>query len=89
MTLPQIGGGERLDGQLAAMLGQMPDPSGGPAAGQLERELAEAFGVPHAVALSSGTAALHAALSACGISPRRRGSCAGVVDGRLCAHPAM
>ncbi|MFC4114275.1 DegT/DnrJ/EryC1/StrS family aminotransferase [Nonomuraea zeae] len=70
MTLPQIGGGAQLVGeQLAAVLGQMPDPSGGPAAGQLECELAEAFGVPHAVALSSGTAALHAALSACGIGP--------------------
>ncbi|MFY1662608.1 DegT/DnrJ/EryC1/StrS family aminotransferase [Micromonospora sp. WMMD1274] len=47
----------------------MPDPSGGPAAGQLEHDLAEAFGVSHAVAVSSGTAALHTALSAGGIGP--------------------
>jgi perosamine synthetase len=47
----------------------MPDPSGGPVGGQLEDDLAEAFGVPHAVAVASGTAALHAALSACGIGP--------------------
>ncbi|MDP4511762.1 DegT/DnrJ/EryC1/StrS family aminotransferase [Nonomuraea turcica] len=70
MTLPPVpGGAQLLADQLAVVLGQMPDPSGGPAAGQLERDLAEAFGVPHAVAVASGTAALHAALSACGIGP--------------------
>jgi perosamine synthetase len=70
MTLPQgPGGTHALADQLAALLGQMPDPSGGPPAGQLEQELARAFGVPHAVALASGTAALHAALDACGIGP--------------------
>ncbi|MEV0316691.1 DegT/DnrJ/EryC1/StrS family aminotransferase [Nonomuraea fuscirosea] len=68
MTLPQVADcAQLLTEQFAAVLGQMPDPSGGPAAGQLEHELAEAFGVSHAVAVSSGTAALHAALSACGI----------------------
>lgn len=55
--------------QLAAVVGQMPDPSGGSAAGDFERELASSFGVQYAVAVSSGTAALHAALSACGIGP--------------------
>jgi perosamine synthetase len=55
--------------QLGAVLRQMPDPSGGPAAAELERELAMAFGIRYAVAVSSGTAALHAALSACGIGP--------------------
>ncbi|MEU6562613.1 DegT/DnrJ/EryC1/StrS family aminotransferase [Nocardia nova] len=54
---------------LAPVLGQMPDPSGGPATAELERELAAAFDVPYAVAVSSGTAALHAALFACGIGP--------------------
>ena len=63
------GGAQSLADQVAALLGQMPDPSGGPFAGQLEQELAEAFGVPHAVAVASGTAALHAALDACGIGP--------------------
>lgn len=59
----------QLEDQVAAVLGQMPDPSGGPVAADLERELADAFGVPHVVAVASGTAALHAALSACGIGP--------------------
>ena len=70
MTLPTVpGGAQLLAEQLAVVLGQMPDPSGGAVVEQMERELAEAFGVPHAVAVSSGTAALHAALSACGIGP--------------------
>lgn len=70
MTLPAVSGSASLlSDQLAAVLSQMPDPSGGPACGQLEDELAAAFGVPYAVAVSSGTAALHAALSACGIGP--------------------
>ncbi|MCE0536045.1 DegT/DnrJ/EryC1/StrS family aminotransferase [Kineosporia rhizophila] len=55
--------------QVAAVLAQMPDPSGGAAADHLEHALAETFEVPHAVALSSGTAALHAALSACDVGP--------------------
>ncbi|MDQ2811190.1 MAG: aminotransferase class I/II-fold pyridoxal phosphate-dependent enzyme [Actinomycetota bacterium] len=54
---------------LAALAAQMPDPSGGPAAGQLEQELSRVFGVPHAVTVASGTAALRAALDACGIGP--------------------
>ncbi len=62
-------GGEPLGDRLTSLVGQMPDPGGGPAAGELERELAEAFGAQHAVALASGTAALHAALDACGIGP--------------------
>lgn len=70
MTLPAVpGGAQLLADQVAAVVEQMPDPSGGPAAEQLERALAEAFGVPYAVAVASGTAALHAALAACGIGP--------------------
>ena len=70
MTLPPVpGGAQPLADQLAVVLGQMPDPGGGPVAGQLEHDLAEVFGVPHVVAVASGTAALHAALSACGIRP--------------------
>jgi perosamine synthetase len=55
--------------QVRAVVEQMPDPSGGRVARDLEHDLAEVFGVPHAVAVASGTAALHAAYSACGIGP--------------------
>jgi dTDP-4-amino-4,6-dideoxygalactose transaminase len=48
-------------------LARMPDPVGRPEAVALEAELAAAFGSRHAVAVSSGTAALHTALAACGI----------------------
>jgi dTDP-4-amino-4,6-dideoxygalactose transaminase len=41
----------------------------GPAVAAFERELCTRVGVPHAVAVSSGTAALYAALSALGIGP--------------------
>ena len=41
----------------------------GPEVDAFEREFANVIGVPHAVALSSGTAALHLALIACGVSP--------------------
>jgi len=39
----------------------------GPHIDAFEREFAEAIGVPHAVALSSGTAALHLGLIAAGV----------------------
>ena len=45
------------------------DPHGGESVRALEREFAEMVGVPHAVALNSGTAALHLALLAHGIGP--------------------
>ena len=41
----------------------------GPHVDAFEREFAEAVGVPHAVALSSGTAALHLALLTSGVRP--------------------
>lgn len=70
MTLPQLPDRTQpITELMTAVLDQMPDPSGGALVGQFERELAEAFGVPHVVAVSSGTAALHAALSAYGIGP--------------------
>lgn len=70
MTIPHTpGDAQPLEDQLGAVLRQMPDPSGGPVAAELERELTTAFGVPHGVAIASGTAGLHAALSACGIGP--------------------
>ena len=41
----------------------------GPAVPRFERALAEAVGVPHAVVLNSGTAALHAMYAALGVGP--------------------
>lgn len=41
----------------------------GPAVEEFERALADAVGAPHAVAFSSGTAALHAACAASGLGP--------------------
>jgi perosamine synthetase len=43
--------------------------SGGPFIGQFEEAFAQAIGVKHAVTATSGTAALHLALSALGIGP--------------------
>jgi perosamine synthetase len=54
---------------LADVLGQMPDPSAAIQTQALEAELTAAFGTTHAIAVSSGTAALHTALAACGIGP--------------------
>lgn len=41
----------------------------GPEGDALERELCDAWGVSHALAVNSGTAALHLALAACGVGP--------------------
>jgi perosamine synthetase len=68
MRLPSLPDSTRaILEQLSPVLEQMPDPSGGSATAHLERELADALGAAHVVAVSSGTASLHAALSACGI----------------------
>ncbi|MDD9380428.1 aminotransferase class I/II-fold pyridoxal phosphate-dependent enzyme [Streptomyces sp. ZAF1911] len=50
-------------------LSAMPDPAGAARAGAYEEELAETFATAHAVAVSSGTAAVHTALAALGIGP--------------------
>lgn len=47
----------------------MPDPAAGTQAGRYEMELASSFGTSDAVAVASGTAALHCALAACGVGP--------------------
>ncbi|HEX9358516.1 MAG TPA: aminotransferase class I/II-fold pyridoxal phosphate-dependent enzyme [Streptosporangiaceae bacterium] len=52
---------------LAGLLAQMPDPVSAAHAAAFEAELAGWFGTRHAVAVSSGTAALHTALAALGI----------------------
>jgi perosamine synthetase len=54
---------------LDEVLAGMPDPWATTQADQFERELAEHFSVHYAVAVSSGTAALHCALAALGIGP--------------------
>ena len=69
MTLPEIPGRQLTMDLMATVLQQMPDPTGGGYVGLFEREAANAFGARYAVAVSSGTAAIHAALSACGIGP--------------------
>jgi perosamine synthetase len=65
----------RLPAPSAAMrmvgdvLDQMPDPTADGQIRALEAELEAATGTRHAVAVSSGTAALHTALAACGAGP--------------------
>jgi dTDP-4-amino-4,6-dideoxygalactose transaminase len=49
---------------IGEVLAAMPAPLGGGQVGHLEAELATRFGARHAVAVSSGTAALHCALAA-------------------------
>jgi len=53
----------------AQLLPTMPDPAAGRQVDELEQRLAHQFGVAHAVAVSSGTAALHTALVGLGIGP--------------------
>jgi perosamine synthetase len=54
---------------LADALARMPDPTGTADSEALERGLCDAFQVPNVVAVSSGTAALHTALTAVGVGP--------------------
>ncbi|MFI0928656.1 DegT/DnrJ/EryC1/StrS family aminotransferase [Streptomyces sp. NPDC021012] len=54
-------------GRMAELLDRSPAPVGDEHARAFEAELADRFGTAHAVALSSGTAALHTALAAYGI----------------------
>lgn len=60
MTVPSL---------LAEAVVAMPSPFASPHVAALEDELRDAYGVDHAVAVSSGTAALQTALVACGIGP--------------------
>ncbi|MGC0314879.1 DegT/DnrJ/EryC1/StrS family aminotransferase [Kitasatospora acidiphila] len=56
------------EGMLAALAG-MPDPAAAEFTSGLEHDLADVFSSRHAVAVSSGTTALHAALFAVGVGP--------------------
>lgn len=58
-----------LPSALIAALAAMPDSAADSQVSHYEDELARHFGVVHAVAVASGTAALHCALAACGIGP--------------------
>ena len=53
--------------ELSGLLQQMPRPAGSEYIAALERDLSAAFGVRHAVAVASGTAALHTALHCLGV----------------------
>ncbi|MEV7775938.1 DegT/DnrJ/EryC1/StrS family aminotransferase [Kitasatospora sp. NPDC086791] len=69
-TNPQPAGGLGPAERLAALLRDMPDPTAaGGNARRLEEQLAAAFRSRYAVAVSSGTAALHTALAGYGIGP--------------------
>ncbi|SHF58659.1 DegT/DnrJ/EryC1/StrS family aminotransferase [Streptoalloteichus hindustanus] len=57
----------RIDELLAS--GALSDFYGGPWCAEFERRFAEYHGVRNAVAVSSGTCALHTAVTACGIGP--------------------
>jgi perosamine synthetase len=59
----------KLTEDLQRLLATMPDPTANAQVTALESELADRFGVRHAIAVSSGTAALHTALVALGIGP--------------------
>jgi dTDP-4-amino-4,6-dideoxygalactose transaminase len=54
---------------LTSALAAMPDPAATCQVSHYENELARHFGIDHAVAVASGTAALHCALAACGVGP--------------------
>ena len=63
---PAAGAAMRM---LGDVLARMPDPAADGQVRALEADLAAATGTRHAVAVSSGTAALHAALAGHGIGP--------------------
>ncbi|MFD8666274.1 DegT/DnrJ/EryC1/StrS family aminotransferase [Streptomyces microflavus] len=67
MTLPPPLDRAPLFREMTAALSAMPDPAASEHLRLFEDEAAHALGTAHAVAVSSGTAALHAALSVCGI----------------------
>jgi perosamine synthetase len=62
-------GWTRLGDSLMAALADMPDPTGVEFTTRFENALTEVFDRRHAAAVSSGTTALHTALSAVGVGP--------------------
>ncbi|MBV9024154.1 MAG: aminotransferase class I/II-fold pyridoxal phosphate-dependent enzyme [Streptomycetaceae bacterium] len=67
--LPPLPAREGLGEGMVAALAGMPDPAGAEFTTRFEHDLASTFSSREAVAVSSGTTALHAALSAIGIGP--------------------
>lgn len=67
--LPPRSATEDLGEGMLAALASMPDPAGAAFTTRFENDLTEVFASRHAVAVSSGTTALHAALSAAGVGP--------------------
>ncbi|MFE9679283.1 DegT/DnrJ/EryC1/StrS family aminotransferase [Streptomyces sp. NPDC006259] len=67
--LPQLPPLESIGDSVLAALAGMPDPASAEFAARFEHALAQAFARQHAVAVSSGTTALHVALSAVGVGP--------------------
>ncbi|MDX3099000.1 DegT/DnrJ/EryC1/StrS family aminotransferase [Streptomyces sp. ME19-03-3] len=60
---------ESLGDRMVAALASMPDPTGAEFATRFEFDLTQVFARQHAVAVSSGTTALHTALAAVGVGP--------------------
>ncbi|MGW0867046.1 DegT/DnrJ/EryC1/StrS family aminotransferase [Streptomyces sp. NPDC002611] len=67
--LPPLPRAEDFGDSVLAALSHMPDPTGAEFATRFEHDLTQVFAQRHAVAVSSGTTALHAALSAAGVGP--------------------
>lgn len=67
--LPPFPAAKSLGEGMPAALAGMPDPTGSDFTTRFEHDLATVFARRHAVAVSSGTTALHTALSAVGVGP--------------------
>lgn len=67
--LPQFPAMEGLGDSVPSALAGMPDPASAEFTGRFEHALTQVFARRYAVAVSSGTTALHAALSAVGVGP--------------------
>ena len=65
LSIPEIGAEERS--RVLAALDSGWVSTGGPLIGELEREIARLVGVPYAVAIASGTAAIHLGLILAGV----------------------
>jgi perosamine synthetase len=67
--LPPVPPTEGLSQGMLAALAGMPDPAGAEFTARFEHDLIKVFASRHAVAVSSGTTALHVALASAGVGP--------------------